>query len=84
MITVLFSCDTCGLKDVECLVRARQEQEGVVEWMQKVVLRCIADRHRSLRLFCDAKSLQNLKIPLDDDDESAWIGKQTDNKPPRD
>jgi hypothetical protein len=83
MITVLFSCDRCGLKDAECIVRARAEDDDVVHYVRDVVMHAVAKRHATLSLLCDATSIQNLKIPVDTKDPDGWIGKQTDMVPPK-
>jgi len=83
MITVLFSCDACGLVDEECQVRARREDEDVVFYVKNVIASAVAVKHASKSLLCEAKEMKNLKIPIDKDDPDGWIGKQTDQVPPK-
>jgi hypothetical protein len=83
MITVLFSCTECGLVDVECQVRARPKEEDVVKYVGQVVARAVQEKHTRLSILCEAKTIQDLKIPFDTDDPDGWIGKQTDQVPPR-
>ena len=84
MITVLFTCERCGLKDVHLQVPARESPlDDVCEWMQQTVL-AVSERHGELSPRCRAKRLAALKIPMDKDDPNDWIGKQTDRIPPED
>lgn len=77
MITVLFSCRSCGLVDVPCRVRARREEEPLMEWFDRVLLRDTQICHLGRSLLCEADNLQNLKIPIEDTPDF-WLGKQTD------
>ena len=79
MIAVLFSCKLCGLEDAECKVRARESGEDVVKWMQYVT-REVSLAHGRKSLFCNPKTLSEVKIPIDKDDPEAWIGKQPEDK----
>jgi len=83
MITILFSCDVCGLVDAECKVRAREKGEDVAHYVQNVIGREVAYQHQLQSFTCPATSFQNLKIPIDKNDPDCWIGKQTDILPPK-
>jgi hypothetical protein len=50
--------------------------------MEDVVAGAIMRKHLVLSLLCEATSLQDLKVPIDQNDPDAWIGKQTDQVPP--
>lgn len=61
-ITVLYSCDLCGLKRIPLEVKARDE-EDVVTWMDNVVMLLGLD-HRRRSPHCHPKSLTNVMIPM--------------------
>lgn len=82
MIAVRFSCKECGLKDIRVSVSARQEDEDVVHWVEKVMTVALCQRHALLSPSCRPKQLSDLKIPIEPDDHDGWIGKQTDIVPP--
>ena len=85
MITVLFSCDGCGLVDAECKVRARRSpDEDVVHWVETVVGRAVQFEHIRRSLTCEAMKMKHLKIPMPpEDDPDPWIGKYTPTLPPK-
>lgn len=63
MITVLFSCDGCGLADKKVEIRFRRPDEDIAHWMNHVagaVSRC----HSAARPRCRARKMKELKIPL--------------------
>lgn len=66
-ITVKYSCDVCGLTDVQVEVRAR-EDEDVTTWMDQTVRR-IARHHSGTSPFCTARTLKNLMIPITNADK---------------
>ena len=75
-ITILFSCDVCGIKDVPCRVRAREKEEDVKYYLEQVISRAVAFEHQLKSFTCQATSLKDLKIPLPpNDDPDPWIGK---------
>lgn len=83
MITVLFSCKECGLKDVPVEVRARESpEEDVILYVEKVIGKAVMEKHTRMSLLCDATTIQDLKVPIDPTDPHDWIGKQTSIVPP--
>lgn len=84
MLTVLFSCRECGLKDARAKVPARESSSvSVVWWMKEVCLPAVVAAHALLSPVCFPKELHDLKIPLDENDPDGWVGKQTDSVPPK-
>ena len=79
MIKCKFSCDECGLKDIEVLVPARASPlSDIKTYMDQVVASVIYRKHQSLSPQCKATTITQLMIPLPaDDDPNPWIGKQT-------
>ena len=75
MITVLFTCDKCGLKKQPLQVPAR-EHEGVDIriYMEKMTY-WVADEHRRLSPNCDAEKITQLMIPTAGAD---FIGQQVE------
>lgn len=62
-IGVLYSCRTCGLKDVTVQVRAREDNEEVVAWMEACGKVLGAD-HFLRNPHCRTESLSDIKIPI--------------------
>lgn len=62
-IILKYSCSTCGLKDIQVRVIARENEE-VKEWLNNTVLYYIYPDHLRRSPDCQATSLQDLKIPL--------------------
>lgn len=84
MLTVLFSCAGCGLEDVEVKVPARSSpEEDVNEWMEGEVLTACQGMHELMSPVCMAHKFEFIKIPIPPGEPNAWIGKQTDNVPPK-
>lgn len=87
MITVLFSCDGCGLVDKKVEIRFRRPDEEILHWMNHVrgaVARC----HSAARPKCRSRVMKELKIPFHGD-QNWGIGmdpelapKQPDPPPP--
>lgn len=76
MITVLYSCKQCGLKDRAVQVPAREHQDvDVVRWMREVVGSVLSDDHRRASPHCRPDSLSDIKIPLAD---AEFIGQQVE------
>ena len=63
-IKVKYSCDQCGLKNIEVAVPVR-EDEDVVTWARQIVGSHISNHHARRSPKCSAKSVQNLMIPTD-------------------
>lgn len=75
MITVLYSCAGCGIKERALQVPARVgfTADDVVPWMQTVA-QCVSDDHRTVSPKCKATSMTELKIPMPS--EAEFIGQQ--------
>lgn len=71
---VKYSCGECGINKVDVDVPARGRAVDVVFWVQEVVARRIGDDHQKRSPDCKAKTIQNLMIPISDDDE--FIGQE--------
>lgn len=75
MITVLFSCNACGLKDHSVQVPARETADvDVVEWMLTKVMVSIADEHLRMSPRCKSTRARDIKIPCPDNSE--FVGQQ--------
>lgn len=77
-LRVQYSCPGCKILDREITVPARQnpDQESVTDWMKKVV-QAIANDHHLYRPACHTTKMDNLKIPIEDDNigwKAEWIG----------
>ncbi len=79
-LTVLFSCDECGLTDEAVKVRMRALDQDVTDWMERVVMPSVAARHTLKSLFCESNVISNLKIPITKDGR---VGDPTDLIPPK-
>lgn len=87
MITLLFTCDECGLEDEKVIVRARESSEDIIKYMELTITPAVQHVHQKLSrkkngFSCRAKKITFLKIPFDNEPGS-WIGKQTDKIPPK-
>ena len=63
-LIVKYSCHQCGLKKIEVAVRLREEAEDIVKWVEDIVGWAIKDDHRLRSPDCNAKSVQDLMIPI--------------------
>lgn len=63
MIGVIYTCDPCGVKDVEVQVRNRDSGEEVAAWMEEVK-RCLSIDHESRSPHCGAQTMTYAKIPM--------------------
>lgn len=85
MISIRFTCNECGIKDKLLRVPERKSPDSDVKfYIEQVIGGAIGHAHHELSPKCKAKTMTNLKIPFDDKDPDAWIGKQIDTVPPRD
>lgn len=84
MITVLFSCESCGLTDVACPVQAREGHEDVIWWMKNIVGPSLVLEHEFRgKPGCMTKTFKDVKIPMPPKgDPNPGVGKQTDEVPP--
>jgi hypothetical protein len=71
VITVLYSCDLCGLVDAPVQLPYRESSEDVVEWVHKVGAICAQD-HMRRSPERKPETLQNIKIPMPAGTE--WVG----------
>jgi hypothetical protein len=83
MITVLFSCDECGARDIECLVKPRPKFQDVKDYFDTVLIPTIGAKHFLVSPECESITIKELKVPIDDKDKDFWIGKQTNIVPPK-
>lgn len=63
-ITVLYSCDGCGLHQVECAVRWRRADEEVQHWVEKGMGAAIAADHRRRSPGCRSRVMSEVMIPM--------------------
>lgn len=82
MITVLLTCEACGLIDAEVKVEARPEDMDVRHWFEAVLKPTLSHYHSTHSLLCEATEMTGVKLPMSNDPR-AWIGKQTDVVPPK-
>lgn len=64
MIEVLYTCDTCGIKDAKVPVQERGESEDIKHWIEAVMAVAISQDHQHKSPFCQATSMTQVKIPL--------------------
>lgn len=76
MITVLYSCEKCGIIDKPVQVPAREHHEiDVAYWMREVVGLAASLDHQQTSPHCRPDSLTNIKVPLGGAD---FIGQQVE------
>jgi hypothetical protein len=80
MITVFFSCRTCGLVDAELRVKPRLPDQLSSDWIKNVLCPALALRHNTLSLMCENKHLTKVKVPYPKD---GVIGDDNDLIPPK-
>ncbi len=71
-LTVLYSCDQCGLKDQLVQVPERAEKDNVGAWFENTVIPCLSRDHQAHSPNCHPRTLQDIKIPIA---ENGGIGK---------
>jgi len=76
LITLLYSCPSCGLKDRKCIVPERDRADDVTVWLHEKVMPCIRDDHASASPRCRAKTIADLKIPVDKNNPDHAIGER--------
>jgi hypothetical protein len=75
MITILFSCNECGIKKHKLQIPARESPEhNVCEYM-KMVAAWVGDEHKKISPNCKATKISDLMIPMDGAD---FIGQQVE------
>jgi hypothetical protein len=61
-ISVLYSCDLCGLVDIPVSVPAR-ENEDVIQWMETMGV-LLSNDHQKRSPHCHPKTLSQVKVPM--------------------
>lgn len=79
LITVRFSCRSCGLVDVPCIVECRDEGQDVCDYVGNTIGTAIGNKHRLRSPNCQTTLLSDLKIPVN---PVKGIGFHTTNIPP--
>lgn len=62
-IRIEYSCPSCGLTRVSCVVPVRVDGEGVANWMRQTVT-LAGDDHARRSPACDTRQLRDLMIPV--------------------
>ena len=63
-IAVHYTCRMCGVEDAIVNVRARGEEQDVVNWLQETCARAIYNDHIARSPQCPATSISEVKIPI--------------------
>lgn len=64
MLKVFYSCVECGLVKVDAEVPERGADDPVVHWVSQTVGLAVKQNHSLRSPRCQAKSMQNLLIPM--------------------
>ena len=75
MLTILYSCKSCGIVDRPVQVPAR-ETEDVKLWVELVVTFAIWNDHNAASPGCDMHTMSDVKIPIPEGSE--FIGQQVE------
>lgn len=67
-IEILYTCDSCGIKNQKVVVIARTTQ-NVVEWVQRVAAYAISADHAGRSPHCKATTMTDMKIPVSGTDK---------------
>lgn len=62
-ITVLYSCNGCGLKRAEVSAPIRQPDQDLMKWMDTLGI-CLAQDHAKRSPDCTAHSCSDVMIPI--------------------
>ena len=73
-VKVKFSCNTCGIRQQEVLVPARQDKDDLKDWLDATRL-AVEVHHQVLSGEC-ASDKVDLMIPVENEDPKAWIGRE--------
>jgi hypothetical protein len=73
MITVLFSCDMCGLDESPVEVPTRHKATDIRLWMD-IIINKVQKVHLTISPDCKATTIEKLKIPISDNQE--FIGQE--------
>jgi hypothetical protein len=68
VIEVKWKCQ-CVVEEQTFFVRERYDEEGVVDWMERVVQRKLGEVHMKRSPFCTAIKTEYIKIDLPDKDK---------------
>jgi hypothetical protein len=63
-LSVMYSCEKCGLKRVSVPVRTREADEDVVHWVEVAVGSAIGDDHQSRSPHCRVSTMSEVMIPV--------------------
>lgn len=74
-LTVLYTCDSCGVSDRGVSVAAREADEDVVAWVGQVAV-LVGRDHARVSPDCHVETLTNLKIPVSGADHIGGVTKQ--------
>lgn len=61
---VLYTCDPCGLKDIEVQVPGRDPTENVVTWLELKCAPALMADHAAKSPHCHPGKFTTVKIPL--------------------
>lgn len=71
---VKYSCADCGIVKADVIVPPRARSVDLAFWIEQVVAARIGDDHLKRSPHCKATNIQDLMIPVSDDDE--FIGQE--------
>lgn len=71
MLPVLYSCRSCGLENVQVLIKERKPHKDIAEWMKQLTW-ILAEDHRARSPLCMVRQLSHVKIPIEK--EGGYIG----------
>lgn len=63
IITVIWTCEQCGIIEAQLPVRARRKNEDILVWMERLQ-NTLGMIHHQRSPHCTATELTQLKIPL--------------------
>lgn len=64
MMEILYSCHPCRIRNAKVLVRDREPNEDVIQWMEKQVIVEIGKHHHNNCPWCRATHMSEVKIPM--------------------
>lgn len=70
-LTCKFTCDACGLTNIEFQVPVRPVALDVVTWMKTVMTRAVMKSHSALSPDCHPKTISKIYIPIEDGERKA-------------
>lgn len=72
MISIFYTCELCGLRDVDVRLPYRPSDMDVVVWMKEHVGVALSKDHAERSPHCLTTSLTNVKIPVPAGTQ--WVG----------